>query len=195
MPADGEFDYSTYSKLQLGEALHQIDRRRYPLNFANLTAELERRSHEQVDADSLVARLQGLRGRFRRTPWEYVAPFLGVIGFVWAAVVEFRLLLQDGERTPVYLLGIGALALLYVGALIAVGRRLFLSYECVDGQLRCLLIGRVLWERPTASIWRVTAQRDNFFRVVQAEWPDASELLYMPKSMANVLLRPGYSEN
>jgi hypothetical protein len=133
-----------------------------------------------VDADSLVGRLQGLRGRVQRTILEYVSPFLGVIGFVWAAVVEFRLLLQDGERSAVCLLGIGALAILYVGALIAVGRRLFLSYECMDGQLRCLLLGRVLWEHPTASIWRVTVQRDNFFRVVQAEWPDASERLYMP---------------
>ena len=195
MPADGEIDYSTYSRLQLGEALHLIDRGRYPLNFANLTAELERRSHDQVEADSLVGRLQALRGRFRRTRWEYVSPFLGLLGFVWASVVEFRLLLQDGERSHVYLLGIGVLAILYVGALIAVGRRLFLSYDCGDGQLRCLLFSRVLWERPTASIWRVTVQRDRFFRVVQAEWPDASELLYMPKSMANLLLRPGYLEH
>jgi hypothetical protein len=195
MPADGEIDYSVYSRLQLGEALHQIDRRRYPINFANLTSELARRSHDQVDGDSLVGRLQGLRGRFRRTPWEYVSPFLGVIGLIWAGAIEFRLLLEDAERSHLYLLGIGALAILIVGALVAIGRRLFLSYDCDEGQLRCLLLSRVLWERPTATIWRVTVQRNRFFRVVQAEWPDASERLYMPESMASVLLRPGYLEH
>ena len=46
MPRDGDIDYARFTRAQLEDALARIDRREYPLNFANLTTELARRPVE-----------------------------------------------------------------------------------------------------------------------------------------------------
>jgi len=56
--ADGEINYSTYTREQLSEALSRIDRARYPLNFANLTLELGARLAEENYSASLIKTLQ-----------------------------------------------------------------------------------------------------------------------------------------
>src|SRR5215475_9275853 len=43
-PRDGTIDFTRYSTEQLQELQFGIDRRAFPQNFANLTAELERRA-------------------------------------------------------------------------------------------------------------------------------------------------------
>src|ERR1700683_2081249 len=43
MPTDGDTDYRTYTRAELEEALRNIDAARYPINYANLRAEVDAR--------------------------------------------------------------------------------------------------------------------------------------------------------
>jgi hypothetical protein len=50
VPRDGDIDYRSLTRTQLEDALARIDARAYPLNHANLVAELARRPAEGVPA-------------------------------------------------------------------------------------------------------------------------------------------------
>src|SRR5580698_8294245 len=52
MATDGDVDYRSFDDSQLGDAAARIDRNACPLNYANLTAEIQRRG----DASAAAAR-------------------------------------------------------------------------------------------------------------------------------------------
>jgi uncharacterized membrane protein YjgN (DUF898 family) len=71
--ADGEINYSGYTREQLLEALTRIDRARYPLNFANLTRELDARPPEENQSSNAIKATSGFQAHlaFTGTGAEY----------------------------------------------------------------------------------------------------------------------------
>lgn len=78
MGVDGGIDYSRYSRAALEDALGRIDRTRYPLNYQQLVAELQRRQSEEAAAQAARAAATvsapaavRYRPEFKARPEEY----------------------------------------------------------------------------------------------------------------------------
>jgi uncharacterized membrane protein YjgN (DUF898 family) len=71
MAQDGETDYSSFSRAQLEEAFERIDRRRFPVNYRRLVAELERRRAADDVAQAEEPEVTRYRFEFKGNASEY----------------------------------------------------------------------------------------------------------------------------
>jgi hypothetical protein len=56
LATDGEIDFGAYTREQLDNAVGQMDRSRYPINYRNLVAEYQRRRVAERQAADLAAK-------------------------------------------------------------------------------------------------------------------------------------------
>jgi uncharacterized membrane protein YjgN (DUF898 family) len=74
MATDGDIDYRSYDDAQLNDAATRIDRHAFPLNYANLTAEMQRRRNAAAAAAGASQSADAPRRyrlEFRGDPKEY----------------------------------------------------------------------------------------------------------------------------
>jgi len=76
--SDGQIDYSNYALPDLRQALGGMDRERYPINFANLQAEIARRKASGESAVEIAGTRTEPQGRSPAAP-----VFLGICWFVF----------------------------------------------------------------------------------------------------------------
>jgi uncharacterized membrane protein YjgN (DUF898 family) len=71
MAVDGEIDYSAYSRAQLEDAVERIDRRRFPVNYEHLVAELEGRRAADKATQANAPEVTRYRFEFKGNASEY----------------------------------------------------------------------------------------------------------------------------
>ncbi len=143
-------------------------------------------------SDQLTKRFKGLTGRFERSAGEYVwrlpMAVMPLLAIVYIGIKSFLDPAYFHAESPWVWAAVLLVLVFFAWVFFSCT---FRSYEISDGVLTCRIFGEVRWQRPVATIESVVDVSSIWFNIIQVDWPDWSERLFVSDRMRDALRTRG----